>query len=176
MDRVTFSSRRADLFDTLRTTLTAAGWPAAPTDPAGWQTVRDEVAQHMAPPTGTAEPVAQPAAQMIVILPAVPPPWTRSMADATGIGGPAVSSLRAARAAEADAMNHLRAAVFALPLTPDRTIGQAVQLDPTLARSVDRAIARGARLYASDYRPDGTVQVRVSLDLRFLWTEISSRP
>jgi len=173
---VTLAAAPADVFDTLRTTLTAAGWPAAPTDPAAWQTVRDEVAQHMAAPTGTAEPVAQPAAQMIVLLPSVPPAWTRSMADATGLGGPAISSLRAARAAEADAMNHLRAAVFALPLTPDRTIGQATQLDPTLARSVDRAIARGARLYASDYRTDGTVQVRVSLDLRFLWTEMTARP
>jgi hypothetical protein len=98
------------------------------------------------------------------------------MADAAGVGGPAVNSLRAARAAEADALTHIRQQVMALGLTPTQTMGQAVQIDPRLARAVDRAILRGARLYSTDYRPDGTVEVRVSLDLRFLWSAIASGP
>jgi hypothetical protein len=40
---------------------------------------------------------------------------------------------------------------------------------------VDRAIARAARLYKADYNPDGTVVVRVSLDLRLLWSALKNR-
>jgi hypothetical protein len=113
------------------------------------------------------------AAPAVAAIPAQPPDWVANMADASGVGGPAATSLRAARAAEADAMTHLRRQVMALHLTPGQTIAQAVAADPSLGQAVDQEIARDSQLYKSDYRPDGTVEVRISLDLRLLWGAIS---
>jgi hypothetical protein len=174
--QVTLSATPGDFFDTLRTAVTASGDVPHPADAAGWVAVHDQVIARMGPPIGHAavQPGAGPAVG--VILPVQPPDWTGTMADAAGVGGPAVNSLRAAREAEADAMTHIHQQVMALALSPSQTIGQAVQSDPRLARAVDRAILRGARLYKTEYRPDGTVEVRVSLDLRFLWSAISSGP
>jgi hypothetical protein len=177
--QVTLSVMPGDLFDTLRTAVTAAGVPH-PADAAGWQTVRDEIVARMDLPVGHAAPPPAggpgPAGVAGVILPAQPPDWTGTMADAAGLGGPAANSLRAARAAEADAMGHIRQQVASLALAPNQTLGQAMESDARLARAVDRAILRGTRLYTTEYRPDGTVEVRVSLDLRFLWSAITSGP
>ena len=126
----------------------------------------------MAPAVGRAAPPA-PAP---LALPPQPPDWAGGMVDVVGQGQRQGSSLRAARAAEANALDHLREQVGDLRLVPGETIGEGARRDPRFARSVDHAVARGARLYRVEYRPDGSVLARVSLDLRQFWAAIQDMP
>jgi hypothetical protein len=59
--------------------------------------------------------------------------------------------LKAARAAEADAANKLRAKLDPLPLNNGLTIAQAVAADKTLENALDRALVR-ARTRMSNTR------------------------
>jgi hypothetical protein len=175
--QVTLSADARDLFDILKTAVVAEGGLATPTDAASWELVRDQIIQHMDAPVGRAAPMTQPAIAAAVQLPLEPPVWTRDMSEATGTGGPSGGRyLLAASAARADAIARLRRNVYALPLTPRQTIAQAAQADAHFAQTIDRAIETGARPYKSVYNPDGTVEMRVSLDLRYLWTAISNHP
>jgi hypothetical protein len=167
--RVTLAVDAGGLCNVLRAA--AATQPDAGT----WESLRMRLARQIGPAVGLVRLPAG-AAAVSPALPAQPPDWVANMADASGVGGPAANSLRASRAAQADAVSHLQRQVMALHLTGDQTIGQAAAGDPRLGRLVEQTIARDSQLYKSDYRPDGTVEVRMSLDLRLLWAAISGNP
>jgi hypothetical protein len=84
------------------------------------------------------------------------------------------SKLKTARVAESAAVDALRDAIYALPLNGTMTIGDAVKKSPTIAQAVDRCLA-GARPYKVDYRADGSVSVKSSMNPRELWEEISQQ-
>lgn len=169
--QVTLSAAGSDLFDIFRAAVTARNDIPYPADAAGWAVVRNQFNHQMAPSVGIASP--PPAAEAVpAMVFAKPPDWANGMADAAGNGGPSSTSLRAARAAEADALAKLRQQVLALKLNSDLTVAQAMQHNDRLARAVDRAIARGCQLYKTEYHPDGAVVARMSLDLRLVWAAV----
>jgi hypothetical protein len=173
--QVTLAANASDLFDILRAAVTARNDVPHPSDPAGWALVHDDIIRRMAPPVGRAAPPSAPTTWETAVQPAQPPDWAGGMIDVVGTSGPSITELRAVRAAEADAMARLRRQVFDLPLTPALTIGQAAGGDPHLMHIVDRTIARTARLYNSQFHADGSVVVRVSMDLRLLWASIENQ-
>ena len=61
-----------------------------------------------------------------------------------------------------------------MPLGDGRTIRDAAASNPEVGAAVDRSLRR-ARTYKVDYGPNGTVKVRVSLDLRYVWQELNRR-
>jgi hypothetical protein len=174
--QVTLAADSRDFFEQLKTAVIAQGGLSTPTDELGWTAVREQIISRMQAPVGVASPTTLPVMTATVRLPAEPPAWTRDMAEATGTGGPSNRQLLASNAAKADAMTQLHKKVYALPLTAQQTISQAAEADPHFALAVDRAIESGARQYKAIYNPDGTVEVRVSLDLRYVWNSISNRP
>jgi hypothetical protein len=64
----------------------------------------------------------------------------------------------------------LRDTIGTLPIKRDLTIDQAIKQDPRIGEAVNRALLR-ARVYKVDYRADGSVVVRMSIDSRELWEE-----
>lgn len=108
-----------------------------------------------------------------VALPSVAPRWAGDLLQADGHGSKSISKLRAARAAEVDALTRLRSQVDALPITDTATLGDAAKSNPRLNAAIDRAVQR-ARLTKVDYLADGGVNVRASLDLADLWREADS--
>jgi sulfur carrier protein ThiS len=169
--QVTLAASGAELFDIFRAAVTARNDVPLPNGVAAWAIVRNQFLHDMAPSIGIASPPPAVAAAPLMIF-AQPPDWANGMADAAGNGGPSSTSLRAARAAEADALAKLRQQVMALPLNPNLTIAQASEHDERLARAVDRAIARGGQLYKTEYHADGAVVARMSLDLRLVWSAV----
>jgi hypothetical protein len=94
------------------------------------------------------------------------------MAEGTAVGRD--SKLKTARVAEANAEDVLRKMVYALPLTTTMTIGDAAKKSTAIANAVDHCLA-GARPYKVDYRADGSVLVKSSMNPRELWAEISQQ-
>jgi hypothetical protein len=116
-----------------------------------------------APPT-TAAPTIE--------LPNQPPAWTEQPLMAEGTADARGSKLKTARVAESAAVEALRVTINALPLTSSITIGDAAKRSPAIAQAVERCLA-DARPYKVDYRADGSVLVKSSLNPRELWAEIS---
>ena len=107
-------------------------------------------------------------------LPNQPPAWTEQTLMGEGTAEARGSKLKTARVAEAAAVDALRTTVDALPLTSTLTIGDAVKKSPSIAKAVDRCLDR-ARPYKVDYRADGSVLVKSSMNPRELWAEISQQ-
>jgi len=105
-------------------------------------------------------------------LPAVAPAWVTQQMDASASAPFAGSPLRSARDAETRARAQLHEQVRALPLTQDQSIRQAIESDPQLAAAIDRAL-RFARVSKTDYQSDGSVVVKISMELRDVWGEVS---
>lgn len=72
-------------------------------------------------------------------------------------------------------MGQLREKFLALHVTAQTTLADAVASDPQIAQAVNRAMLH-AHTYKVDYRADGSVLTRVSLDLRDAWDELRSNP
>jgi hypothetical protein len=116
-------------------------------------------------PTTAAQPLA---------LPTTPPSWTEQPLMAEGTADARGSKLKTARVAEDAAEDALRKMVYALPLTATMTVGDAARKSTAIANAVDHCLA-GARPYKVDYRADGSVMVKSSMNPRELWAEISQQ-
>ena len=145
-----------------------------------WNKVREEFHNRVTPVVtrGVSKhgggPVAvAPVKHAAVDVPGAAPEWVDRQLDADGKGAATGSQLKAARAAEADAVNKLRAKLDPLPLTNGLTIGQAVAKDPTLENALDRALVKARRTNV-DYQGLDAATVKVQLDLREVWREIES--
>ncbi len=110
-------------------------------------------------------------------LPADPPAWATGTLDADGSapGSAAPGRLRVKGLAEAAAVARLRDRLLALPVGPTTTLGDAAHADPQLAAGVSRVLS-DAHEYHVSYQADGSVTVRVSLDLRRAWEQLRSNP
>jgi protein-disulfide isomerase len=108
-----------------------------------------------------------------VNVPGAAPDWVERQMEAEGTGTAKGSQLKAARAAEADATNKLRAKLDPLQLTSGQTIAQAVAADKTLENALDRALVK-ARTTNVEYHGLDSATAKVQLDLRDVWREIES--
>jgi hypothetical protein len=158
--------------------LMSALGPQRPADEQAVARARDEFARRMAEPVGRAN-VARDAVQASpepVELPPQAPEWVGRQVDAEGAAPPPAKNVKAlarVNGAQDRAVQNLRAKVGALPLTDGLTVDDAARKDPIIARAVDRAMLR-ARVYKVDYGAAGDVTVRMSIDARDVWEEISN--
>jgi hypothetical protein len=105
-----------------------------------------------------------------IYLPMNAPRWANQFMQADGKSATANTRLRAARAAEVDAVANLRKQVEALEITGG-TLGELAKTDRQVEAAIERAIQR-ARLTKVDYLSNGGANVRASIDLNDLWREI----
>ena len=150
-----------------------------PEDENGWARVRAEFASRITPSVtrGVAKSAPPQDAAAVkhaaINIPGAPAPaWVELQIEAEGEGA-ANSQLKAARAAEADAGQKLRAQLEPLPLADGLTIAQAVARDKRLEEALTRALTR-ARTTQVDYRGRDSATVKVQLDLRDVWRELES--
>jgi hypothetical protein len=101
------------------------------------------------------------------------PAWVSGQLEAEGFSQRLESKLRTARAAEADAVSHLREKVLALEIGKNLTLGQAAGEDQALSKAVDRALLR-TRVIRTDYHPDGSAGVRATLNLNDVWAVLTA--
>jgi hypothetical protein len=104
-------------------------------------------------------------------LPDQPPAWVFGLADAEAVAQSGASRLHTARLAEQQASLVLRQRVEALEIYPRVSLASVAKKSPAIARAVDTAL-QSARVYKTEYRADGSVLVRMSLNLRVLWSEL----
>jgi hypothetical protein len=169
---VTLSLSPASLSAELRSVLAAHPDIPAPADDKGWNIVDDQISREMAWPKGAAKLAGATQPSATIFLPAQPPDWADRQLDVDG-DGVSDNQLQAARAAEAAALAKIRAQVNALPLGDGKTLADAARQDPRLASAIERAVARSAHVYTVDDHGDGTVSVRMSMDLGDLWQAIA---
>jgi hypothetical protein len=145
-------------------------------DPAGLSALHQQFAALPVVSIGRAAASAAPptTAGLAIELPTEPPAWTEQPLMAEGTADGRGSKLKTARVAEAAAVDALRDTIYALPLTSTLTIGDAVKKSPAIAQAVDRCLT-DARPYKVDYRADGSVSVKSTLNPRELWGEISQQ-
>ena len=176
---VTLAAPGEELWTVFRQALAGQTDIPAPQDEAAWQRLHDEVVARLRRATGrgaVSQSQVQTQAQRPPrrALPAQPPRWVDDQLDADGSASGPGPKLRLARTAESQAIDDLRAQVAKLPLGDGRTVADAAASDASVASAVDRALRR-ARTFKVDYGTDGTVKVRVALDLRYLWQELNRR-
>jgi hypothetical protein len=171
---LTLSTPPSEFCDQVLAAAKAAQLPLP--DPAGQSALYDRFAKLPVVSIGRAAASASaPTTAVVVIdIPAQPPSWTEQPLMAEGTADARGSKLKTARIAESAAVDALRVTIDALPLNSRMTIGDAVKKSPTIARAVDRCLSE-ARPYKVDYRADGSVSVKSSMNPRELWAEISER-
>jgi len=146
---------------------------------AQWQQVRQEVARRLVPASGVGHVAAGVTLEQtattrgLFVIPDQPPEWIGRQMEAEGVIHAQGSQLKGARAAEHRAIRQLTELVNNLPLTPERTLGDAARNDPAVAQAITQAL-RHAHTDRAEYRADGGVSVRMSLDLRDLWQELDA--
>ena len=170
--RVTLATNSDELLDAIRD----AGKKndvLAQLDDATWTRVRNDFATAVSPTSRGSARAGEPVPGKAHALPAEAPSWINDQRSADGVGSEPRSPLKAARAAEAEAQDKLRAQIEMLPLARGLSIGDAAKQDARLNEAVDRAIVR-ARLSKPEYQANGSARVRATLDLGTLWEEIST--
>jgi hypothetical protein len=107
----------------------------------------------------------------LTILPLQPPDWIdqnlEADATATGTG----SRLKIGHTAEARAVEKIRDKFLALHIDARTTLEDAARKDPQLNHAIDRSLLAAHTAHV-EYLSDGSVKVRVSLDLREAWDEL----
>ena len=164
-----------DLSDRLREAVLSDKELPADARQADWPRIAQDVARRMAPAVGRARAarpeLAEPPTAKAIELPDELPAWVNQQLGAEGTATPAGgagSRLKTARRAEEKAIRELRARVDALPLTPKLTVGDAAKGDANLSERIGW-VTTLAQTDKVQYHEDGSVTVRVSLDLRELW-------
>ena len=177
--RVGLSTPADELFETFKAAATAQKNVPVPADAAMWGDVRRAFASKLGRITGSASAAQAARVVAAVQLPQEPPAWANQQFDAEGSGKSKSGQLKAARAAEAEALARLRTQVEGLHLNAGTTLGEAQKTDPRIKRAIDRALNQ-AKTYKVDYDQEGqktsTAKVKVNLDLRELWDQIERLP
>lgn len=101
------------------------------------------------------------------------PDWVSELIEAGATADPVEGrpALKTARAAERAASDALRGRIERLSWEGG-TLADAAGADNAVARALDRAVA-AARVVRVDYRADGSVAVRLMVDGRVVWREVS---
>ncbi len=180
--RVSLSVPSDELFDLFRASAVNNSAPTGPMDDASWSRTRDEFTKRVAAVSsgrggaGAAVAASEPTpALQPIVLPENPPAWVDRQLDAEGTANGRSTRLKTARAAETDAAEQLRTKLAPLALSPGLTLGDAARQDARISIAVDRALIR-ARTTKVDYKDDGSAKVKVILDLRGVWNELTDQP
>jgi hypothetical protein len=173
--KLTLAAPAGDIYDTFASAAKAQTQVPVPKDAKQWDKLRERFTAKIHRITGHASATAPARVVDAVQLPDVPPDWVQQQLDAEGSSKPKADKLRAARAAETDALSRMRTQVEALPLTTGLTIAEAQKRDKRLADAIGRAI-KEVHTYKVDYESDGSARVKVNLDLREVWESIRSLP
>jgi hypothetical protein len=121
---------------------------------------------------GSNEPISAGATTLpTTVLPLTPPDWVDQQLQAQGSARGEGSRLKLARAAEARAAADLRDQLLKLHVDDRTTLADAAKNDLLLDKAIDRSLLQ-AKTYHVDYHADGSVSVRVSLDLQDAWDEL----
>ena len=107
------------------------------------------------------------------MLPDEPPQWVFGLADAEGLANSADTRLKTARLAEVHALSMLQDRIQALEVYQGVTLGVIADKTPAVRGGIANALQQ-ARVYKTEYRADGSVLVRMSLNLRILWGELDA--
>jgi hypothetical protein len=171
---LTLSTSPNELCDEVIAAAKPAGVPLP--DAAGMPALQQQFAGLPAVSVGRATASAAPptTAGLSIDLPTEPPAWTEQPLMAEGTADGRGSKLKTARVAEAAALDGLRETIDGLSLTSTLTIGDAVKKSPAIAQAVDRCLL-DARPYKVEYRADGSVSVKSTLNPRELWGAISQQ-
>jgi hypothetical protein len=114
-----------------------------------------------------------------VTLPAQPPPgWVDGLeadGSAVAVAGRHTPTMKVVGSAQSAAVGALRDKLLAMRINPTSTLGDAVRADPELSAAVSRVLL-GARDSRVDYQADGSVHVRVYLNLHDAWEQLQSNP
>jgi hypothetical protein len=106
-----------------------------------------------------------------VVLPLTSPDWVDQDLEAEGVATAGESKLKKEVAAEANAVEKIRQQFLLLHIDAKNTLGEAARSDPVLNQAIDRAM-KHVHTSRVDYFDDGSVRVRISLDLRAAWDEL----
>jgi hypothetical protein len=169
----TLSVSRRELVETFLDAAKQAGVELPPD--ATMEKLRPQFRQEITSTTGTAVATRTVNATMsapAVVIPQQPPRWVYDQIDADGSANFRSSLLHTKQDAEDAATNAIRARLLGQRLNESLTLADAAERDPKVRRAVDRALSR-AHVYKVDYDPSGSVSVKMSVDPRELWSELS---
>lgn len=140
--------------------------------PIDWDHVRSAIAGLPASVQGSASVAAQASTTLpSIVLPLQPPDWVDQQLQAEATATGAGSRLKIGRIAEARAVASIRDQILALHVDAHTTLGEAAKSDPQLSSAIDRTLLE-AHTSKVDYLTDGTVKVRVTLDLQQAWDQL----
>ncbi|HVT89525.1 MAG TPA: hypothetical protein VHD56_11775 [Tepidisphaeraceae bacterium] len=151
---------------------TAADVPL-PTDEQGQRQFRADFLSHVPAAIGRAGAVAgtPKPIPLRIDLPAQPPAWVNMPLEAEAIAPRAATPLRTKSNAETNAAEVLRVRVGALRLKRNIALDELAEQNPAINDAITRSLLR-ARVGPVEYRSDGSVLVRLSIDGRDLWQEL----
>lgn len=170
---LTVSAPSRELLDALLDAAKASG-QTLQLDEAAVEKIRSEFDRRVVPVTGRAGVGSTPVAvtqPKRIDLPDQPPEWVFQSLDSEAIGERGASPLRSKTMAENKATDTLRARIGGLRINQNTTLDSAANLDPRINDAVNRSLLH-ARVYKVEYRADGSVLVRMSIDPRDLWQEL----
>jgi len=110
-----------------------------------------------------------------VVLPLTPSDPLDQQLEAEGVATVGSSRLKTGLAAQEQALANLREKFLQLHIDPGTTLGDAARKDQALEQAIDRAL-KHARTTRADYHADGSVRVKISLDVRDAWDELRANP
>lgn len=139
-----------------------------------WSRVRQEIAGRVGLAIGkaSAAPVTATTAPAVT-LPLEPLGGMDQSLQAEATASGPGTRLHVARKAEIAAEWKLRDQFLRLKIAPGLTLADAAKKDPRINQGVDRAMLQ-AHTYQVQYHADGSVVVRVNLNLRAAWGELES--
>lgn len=142
-------------------------------DELAMRRLQNEFATRAADATGRAKVGANPmpASSVSFVLPTRPPEWVSQSVDVEAVARKSDSPLRTKAAAERAAADSLRAKVGALKVDQVTTLDDLARQDAGTADAINRSLLR-TRVYKVEYRADGSVMVRMTLDAGDLWNEL----
>jgi hypothetical protein len=164
---------RRDYFNVVRAALTRQR-AIAPPNEEEWSRVERDFSSRFYSPVGRAavsDPKAVVTTKPAFHLPQRAPEWAHDQIDVQGLASGSGPKLKTALAAEADARAKLHARIENLQLDRNLTVADAAKQSRLVADAVARFVKQ-AHIFKTEYRPDGTVVVRMSADLGDLWEEM----
>jgi hypothetical protein len=107
----------------------------------------------------------------VLVLPLVPPDWVDQELEAEGVASAGGLKLKVGVAAQANAVEKIRQQFVLLHVDANTTLGEAADQDPALKQAIDRAM-KHVHTSRVDYFGDGSVRVKITLNLRDAWDEL----
>lgn len=174
--QVTIADDPQSAFEAFRDVASTINAPQLPPDEEAWDELQTRFIKSVTPVTGFSRradhqaPSAADAPTSLTLDQA--PAWINDQLNATATAPNAGSKLHTSLTAERQARAKLAEQVKRLPLGTGQTIGSAAETYPAIHDAVERTLKR-ARIYKSDYHSDGSVEIKIALNLRDLWQALT---